>query len=292
MTTTPTAGTEPAPTGSVSTHAAPTTSPGAAEVTLDDGQAQLPKLYAPPGCGDAAAYYAQLGWQIVTLPGEQSGHTHAHEGDDHHHVALPRATGEGATTDIATIRSRWVQRPSSNVGIALGDESGIVALEVAPVEGGDKSLDRIQREHGLMPATLTACRSDGGRLLFFVAAGPRVQGAVIPAQRCVVNGKMLSIRDILECDLVRPRTIVQFQCENQTIRNWDWQVKRRLKAAAIEQFVEDTSPVLHSPSDRVATSVLEAKAPEEWQSLQLVKPTHLQFGRHYYDPRRHSSHSA
>lgn len=111
-------------------------------------------------------------------------------------------------------------------------------------------------------------------------------GDGIPAMRCVVNGKMLSIRAILECDLIRPRTIAQFQCENQTIRNWDWQVKRRLKATALDQFVEDISPILHTPNDRVATSMLEAKAPSKWKSLQLVKPRHLQFGRHYYDPNR------
>ena len=111
-------------------------------------------------------------------------------------------------------------------------------------------------------------------------------GDGIPTVRCVVNGRMLSIRDILECDLIQPRTIAQFQCENQTIRNWDWQVKRRLKASALDQFIEDLSPILHSPNDRVTTSVLEAKTPSEWKSLQLVRPRRLAFGRHYYDPNR------
>jgi len=46
------------------------------------------------------------------------------------------------------------------------------------------------------------------------------------------------------------------------------------------------SPILHTPNDRVATSVLEGKPPSEWKSLQLVRPRKLSFGRHYYDPNR------
>ena len=111
-------------------------------------------------------------------------------------------------------------------------------------------------------------------------------GDGIPTDRCIVKGRMLSIRDILECDLIQPRTSVKFQRENQTIRNWDWQVKRRLELSSLDEFVEDLSPILHTTNDRVATSVLEVKAPSEWKSLQLVRPKRLNFGRHYYDPNR------
>lgn len=115
-------------------------------------------------------------------------------------------------------------------------------------------------------------------------------GDGIPTMKCVVNGKMLSIRDILECDLIRPRTVAKFQRENQKIRNWNWKVRHRLKASALHQFVEDISPILHSPNDRVTISALESTPPSEWKSLQLVRPKGLKFGRHYYDPNRWVAH--
>jgi len=111
-------------------------------------------------------------------------------------------------------------------------------------------------------------------------------GDGIPTQRCFVNGKMLAIRDVLECDLIRPCVIPQYQCENQTVRNWNWQVTGRLKASAIRKYVEGTCPILHTPNDRVGVNQLNAMPPQDWRSLQLACPRGLHFERHYYDANR------
>jgi hypothetical protein len=115
-------------------------------------------------------------------------------------------------------------------------------------------------------------------------------GDGIPAARCFVNGQFLAVRDILEIDLARPRQPHKYQRENRSILNWKWQVNKRLKLAAVESYVENLTPVLHSTNDRVDPAVLEQLAPNEWRSLQLVRPRNLNFGRHYWDPNRWVAH--
>lgn len=111
-------------------------------------------------------------------------------------------------------------------------------------------------------------------------------GDGIPTQRCFVNGKFIEIRDILDVDLFRPRQITEFQRENHIIRNWDWKISGRFKLNAINRFIDNNAPILHSGNDRVSPKVLKKLTPEEWRSLQLVKPRKLKFCRHYFDPHR------
>ncbi|MCO6043336.1 hypothetical protein NG895_05400 [Aeoliella sp. ICT_H6.2] len=115
-------------------------------------------------------------------------------------------------------------------------------------------------------------------------------GDGIPVERCFVNGKFLTLLDILELDLIKPRIVDEFQCENRFIRNWRWKRKRRLKRDAVKKYVESDTPILHSSGDRVAPDDLLVLPPEDWKSLQLVRPRNLRFGRHYYDPNRWVAH--
>ena len=55
-----------------------------------------------------------------------------------------------------------------------------------------------------------------------------------------------ALRDILELDLIQPRTIVEFQSENRIIRNWNWRFKGRLNLLAIEPYIENTAPILNT----------------------------------------------
>lgn len=111
-------------------------------------------------------------------------------------------------------------------------------------------------------------------------------GDGIPTQRCFIKGKMIRLLDILEVDLIKPRTVNEFQKENRIIKNWKWNVKKRLKLSAVSQFVDSTTPVLFSASDRVDPTLLKRLPETQWTSLQLVKPRHLSFSRHYFDPNR------
>lgn len=99
----------------------------------------------------------------------------------------------------------------------------------------------------------------------------------IPEAECIVSGKMLSVGDILECKLAQPADIVEFQCENQVVSDWNWKIVGQVEMDKLEKFVEDTSPILHSSDEPVNASILKDKDPSEWKSLQLVKPKNLTF---------------
>jgi Dual OB-containing domain len=111
-------------------------------------------------------------------------------------------------------------------------------------------------------------------------------GDGIPAIRCVIGRRFISVRDILELDLVRPRKIAELQRENQVIRSWRWHIVGRLGREAIRQYIDNTSPILHSIDDRVSPNMLHKMAPSDWKSLQLVEPSRLTFSRHYFTPNR------
>jgi hypothetical protein len=97
---------------------------------------------------------------------------------------------------------------------------------------------------------------------------------------------MIRLLDIVELDLIQPRTVHVYQKENRIIRNWNWGIKKRLNLAAVSQFIDPTTPVLHSGGDRVDPALLQKLPAHEWTSLQLIKPKNLCFSRHHWDPNR------
>lgn len=111
-------------------------------------------------------------------------------------------------------------------------------------------------------------------------------GDGIPTEKCFIGEKLIRLLDILEVELIRPRNPHEFQMENRIIRNFNWSVKRRLKLSAVPQFVDATTPVLHSAGDRVSPDVLRRLPADEWSSLQLIRPRNLTFGHHYYESNR------
>jgi putative DNA primase/helicase len=56
-----------------------------------------------------------------------------------------------ATLDKTIIKDWWRRWPDANVGIATGDGSGIVVLDIDPKNGGTDSLDKVLDEYGLLP---------------------------------------------------------------------------------------------------------------------------------------------
>jgi hypothetical protein len=59
-----------------------------------------------------------------------------------------------ATTDSASVFETWMSRPSSNVGVATGEASGIVVIDVDP--GGDGTIRRLTATLGPLPTTMVA----------------------------------------------------------------------------------------------------------------------------------------
>ena len=81
----------------------------------------------------------------------------------------------GATAEIDVVRRWWADQPSSNVGLATGARSGLVALDVDPRHNGDDDLKRAQKRLGELPEGPVAQTGGGGWHLFFEHPG-RVRG--------------------------------------------------------------------------------------------------------------------
>ena len=75
--------------------------------------------------------------------------------------------GDEATTDVAKITGWWNQTPLANIGIPMGEKSGLVTLDVDTRHDGDKSLTDLITEYGPLPKTITATTGSGGKHYVF-----------------------------------------------------------------------------------------------------------------------------
>ena len=88
---------------------------------------------------------------------------------------LPLAHSHGhldATTDAEVIKVMWHTTPNANIGIATGN--GVLVFDVDPRNGGDFSLEELQRQHGAPPDTWTD-RTPGGGGHFWLSYEPTLQ---------------------------------------------------------------------------------------------------------------------
>jgi hypothetical protein len=110
---------------------------------------------------DAALRYAARGWRVLPLrPGGK----------------LP-ATQHGlldASSTLSDLSDWWRKMPNANVGIATGEVSRMVVLDVDTAKGGIGSLGTL----GRLPSTLTARTGSGGWHLFFAHPGRAVPNSV------------------------------------------------------------------------------------------------------------------
>lgn len=107
----------------------------------------------------AALAYARLGFHVFPIaPGEKTPLT-AHGFHD-------------ATRDEARIRAWWAATPAAGVGIATGEVSGILVLDVDPRAGGDEELRAHTAKHGLLPTTVACVTGGGGSHFYFAAPSP------------------------------------------------------------------------------------------------------------------------
>ena len=72
-----------------------------------------------------------------------------------------------ADTDPQMIREWWAVYPDANVGIATGDASGAVVLDIDVKSGGEASLLNLERKFGQVPDTWTAETGGGGFHFYF-----------------------------------------------------------------------------------------------------------------------------
>lgn len=74
---------------------------------------------------------------------------------------------EEATTDPEKIKEWWTKAPSANIGIPMGEKSGLVALDVDTRHHGDESLAMLMDENDALTVTLTVTTGGGGKHYLF-----------------------------------------------------------------------------------------------------------------------------
>lgn len=120
------------------------------------------------------------GWAVIPLQWVNDGKCSC-SNPDCQSVAKHPLTSRGvkdATTDENTIRGWWEKHPNANIGVATGAISGIVVVDVDPRHDGQKSLRRIQRKFGALPAGPCVKTGGGGTHLYFAHPGATVKNKV------------------------------------------------------------------------------------------------------------------
>ncbi len=74
---------------------------------------------------------------------------------------------KSASKDSKQIERWWAAFPRANVGIATGEISGVVVLDVDPRHGGVESLARLEQEHGKLVETYRVRTGGGGDHHYF-----------------------------------------------------------------------------------------------------------------------------
>ena len=130
----------------------------------------------PPSTLDFALAYAKLGWYVlpvwsVNSEGEcrcgrpTSGN---HKAGKHPQSNLALHGHNSATIDVEILTEWFTTDPEAGIGISMA-ESGLVALDIDPQNGGWDSLAKIESQHGILHSDCIATTQGGGEHRLFQA---------------------------------------------------------------------------------------------------------------------------
>jgi hypothetical protein len=109
-----------------------------------------PKKYIP--MVEVALSYAQIGWPVFPLTGK---------------VPFKDSNGyKDATTYPEQIQTLWAHHPTANIGLATGELSGVIVLDIDPPEG-HFSLKELQSRYTPLPDTRRSRTANKGLHHFF-----------------------------------------------------------------------------------------------------------------------------
>ncbi len=114
---------------------------------------------------DSAVAYAARGWRVLPLHGitPQGGCTCGRRTctSPGKHPRTQHGVKD-ATCSLYIIETWWDMWPDSNIGIAAGQGSGLVVIDIDPRNGGVGSAKALAEKHGNFPHTLVARTGGGG----------------------------------------------------------------------------------------------------------------------------------
>jgi hypothetical protein len=121
---------------------------------------------------EAALKYVQQGWAVLPLHTVVNGMCTCQKREHCHSPGKHPRTRNGvtdATKNPTDLQTWWRKWPNSNIGLATGQISGRVVLDVDMKKGkrGDKSLDELEEKFGPLPETSKSQTASGGWHLIF-----------------------------------------------------------------------------------------------------------------------------
>src|SRR5262245_27268533 len=101
---------------------------------LDRSPFQMKRAEERRNMLEAALKYAKDGYAVLPLKGK---------------LPLTKHGYKDASRDVAQIAKWWGKHPDANIGIATGDRSGLVVLDIDIKKGkrGDESLKELEKEY-------------------------------------------------------------------------------------------------------------------------------------------------
>jgi len=116
-----------------------------------------------------AAVFSDWGWSVLPLHGIENGRCTCGNPlcpRPGKHPAIVSGIHE-ATMDIAQVHTWFLPSPGLNVGIATGEISDLLVLDINKQEGGFESLAAAINETGPLPEELTVRTGGGGEHRYF-----------------------------------------------------------------------------------------------------------------------------
>src|SRR5512139_401539 len=126
--------------------------------------------------GETAQRYLARGWSVLPLRSRDKRPLIAWE---------PLQTSRPSPEQVSSWFSRW---PDANIGIVTGEISNLFVIDIDPTHGGDASLERLERQFGLLPETVQAITGGGGRHFYFAHPGGLIRSRAGLAQGIDLRG--------------------------------------------------------------------------------------------------------
>jgi hypothetical protein len=152
-----------------------------------------------PSILDYALAYAKLGWYVVPVwsvdkngdcrcgrPSNEQGH----KPGKHPQANLAPHGHQDATINEDIIKEWWSTDPDAGIGISLAD-SGMIALDIDPQNGGQESLDKLEAEHGVLHSDCVAKTQGGGEHRLFKAEPGKTYPGTLTKSRSYTNISMM-----------------------------------------------------------------------------------------------------